>query len=115
MYYVIELWRARQAWLDLPAVDRRTFLSTMGGELQDLTAAGIQPVGMGTTEPLIEDAPWTFFAVWQASGPDEVKRFAESVNPQLDTYFEQIRLTGALTDPGALADAMANLTADAPA
>ncbi|MGV9933729.1 DUF6616 family protein [Streptomyces olivaceoviridis] len=40
MYLVIELWKAKPAWLALPLNERHAFLSGMGDQLTDLREAG---------------------------------------------------------------------------
>lgn len=109
MYYVIELWRPRKTWHDLPHEQRTAFLAGMSADLDAFTAAGIQPVAMGTTEPLIEESPWAFYAVWQAATREAVEDFAANDNPELDGYFELVRISGAGSDPAGLAHAMTAL------
>ncbi|MGW6791911.1 DUF6616 family protein [Streptomyces chartreusis] len=103
------MWRLRQAWLDLSRERRNAFLSGMGADLEAFTAAGITPVAMGETELLLEGAPWTFWAVWQAPPADAVRTFGGADDPHLISYFEQVRITGSTTDPPSLARAMADL------
>lgn len=109
MYTIIELWRPRRTWLDLPREQRTAFLSGMNADLDAFIEAGITPLAMGGTEPLLEETPWTFWAVWQAPDADAVHAFGSADDPALLTYFEQIRITGTMTDPAALARAMADL------
>lgn len=109
MYTIIELWRPRHTWLDLPHEQRNAFLSGMSTDLEAFTAAGITPLAMGESELLLECTPWTFWAVWQAPDADAVRAFGAADAPELLTYFEQIRITGSMTDPTSLARAMADL------
>ncbi|MEG8279877.1 DUF6616 family protein [Streptomyces sp. AHA2] len=109
MYYVIELWRPRQAWRDLTAEQRTAFLSGMDATLESLTAVGVRPVAMGRAEPLLEESPWAFYTVWRSPTRHDARRLTTADDPQMDGYFELVRISGADEGPAALAHAMTAL------
>ncbi|MBC2904700.1 DUF6616 family protein [Streptomyces cupreus] len=50
MYLVVEVWKAKQAWLVLPRKERHAFLNDMGDQLAGLKEAGIELIGNGDVD-----------------------------------------------------------------
>ena len=75
MYFHIERWTARSAWLALPLRDRIDYLDRMGPEIQRLREAGVRLVGMVLKDTSTPDEGLYYLAAWaMPEGPSQVQR-----------------------------------------
>lgn len=101
MKVFIELWRARESWVELSPEQRGEWMQSVGPSIQTMLGAGVAYVGGGRTEAGDErcDTSHDYFAVWTV--PDEdVRRAFESAIEQSGwyDYFEQVNVTGESAD-----------------
>jgi hypothetical protein len=96
MKVFIELWRARDSWVDLSPEQRGEWMQNVGPSIQAMLGAGVSYVGGGRTESGgHRDSSYDFFAVWTVPDEELRKQF-ESTIEQSGWYdhFEQVNVTG---------------------
>jgi hypothetical protein len=96
MSVFIELWRARDSWIELSPEQRGEWMQSVGPSIQAMLEAGVVYVGGGRTEGGgHRDSSYDFFAVWTASDENVRKAFEGTVESSgWYDYFEQVNVTG---------------------
>ncbi len=112
MQLYVELWNAKQAWLDLSTEERQSYFDKVGSEINTLTKEGIEIVGFALNkEDTSHRSDHRYLAVWKMPTPGHVKMLEDSVSEAgWYEYFDQVNAGGELiSPPDALGD-MVNLT-----
>lgn len=96
MNVFIELWRARDSWIELSPEQRGEWMQNIGPSIQAMLEAGVAYVGGGRTEGGgHRDSSYDFFAVWTVPDEDVRKAFESTVEASgWYDYFEQVNVTG---------------------
>ena len=104
MHLYIELFKPKDAWLQLSAEDRAQYLQTAGSTMQGAVAAGAELVGVGAADSeTSHDAGYDFYAVWKLPSPDVVELFEKGIeDDDWYSYFEQTNASGELVEFEAL-------------
>ncbi len=101
MITYIELWSAKQAWLDLPNEDRQNYMTALGPAIQQLIDNGVQIVSWGTNDPSVSNrADYDYFAVWTFPDTASAQQFEAMVTGAgWHNYFTQVNAMGNATSP----------------
>lgn len=101
----IGLYRYRQAWTDLPAAERESFVNRIAGAIGDLQSRGVEVLGFGANDPEIDcRAPYDFLGAYRVPDPGTRRLIEAGIAASgWYGYFDQINIGGtALTPLGAL-------------
>jgi hypothetical protein len=79
MYYHVERWAARPAWLALSLQDRIDFLDRMGPSLQALFRSGARLVGAVLNDDPVSSSTVRYVAVWAMPNGREQVRLLEQI------------------------------------
>ncbi len=111
MQLYVELWNAKQPWLDLSPEERQSYFDKVGSEIKKLTDAGIEVVGFAINdEDTSHRSNHRYVAVWKMPSPDHVKMLEDSVSQAgWYKYFEQVNASGKLISPPEALEDMINL------
>ena len=101
MITYIELWKAKQAWLDLPKEERGAYMTGLGPAIQQLVDSGVQIISWGTNEAAtFSRVDYDYFAVWAFPNMEAAQHFEKIVQ---DTgwynYFDQVNAMGSAGTP----------------
>ncbi|MDQ6608825.1 MAG: hypothetical protein M3Y85_03290 [Bacteroidota bacterium] len=101
MITYIELWKAKQAWIDLSKEERGNYLAALGPAIQQLMESGVQIVSWGANEDsTFSKADYDYFAVWTFSDAATVQSFETMVEGAgWYNYFDQVNIMGTATSP----------------
>jgi hypothetical protein len=104
MHVYIELFKAKDAWLELTAEERAAYMQKAGSTMQGALDAGAELVGVGAANPeTSHDAGYDFYAVWRLPNPDVVQMFEKGIeDDDWYAYFEQLNASGELMEFDAL-------------
>jgi hypothetical protein len=104
MHLYIELFNAKDAWLQLSTEERAEYMQNAGSTMQGALDAGAEIVGVGAANPTTShDAGYDFYAVWKLPSPDVVQMFEKGIeDDDWYTYFDQINSSGELVEFGGL-------------
>lgn len=96
MKLFLEMWKPRQAWLDLSTEERQEYISSIGPGMGELLGAGIELLGIGTIDVDTDQrANYDYWAVWQIPSDELVPKFENEVREaRFYDYFEQINARG---------------------
>jgi len=96
MYYTIELWTPRQAWLDLSTEERQSYIESIGPTLQKHAEMGITMRAMVTNDADTDRrAPYTYFSVVESPDEASAKTFEADVRAAgWYDYFDQANVRG---------------------
>jgi len=97
----IELYKYRQAWLDMDAVGREQVAATVRGAMRDLGAAGVEVVGWGFNDLETDHrAPFDFFCVYKVPSFEFQRGFDQSISQSgWHELFEQVAASGMIESP----------------
>lgn len=101
MITYIELWQAKQSWVNLSMEDRSNYLTALGPAIQQLLTDGVQILSWGINDgSTFHRADFDYFAVW--SFPDE--KAAVNFEKMVEAagwynYFDQVNARGATGTP----------------
>ena len=111
MITYIEVWNAKEAWLDLSKDERSHYMAALGPAIQQLMASGVSIISWGANEAqTFERASYDFFAVWSFPGIESVKAFEQMVEGAgWYQYFEQVNLAGKTGGPQEVIEKLINL------
>ena len=109
MHLYVELWKARPAWLAMPAEERAAWVAALGPVMSDLVRAGVELVGFAVTDAdAPHDADYPYVAVWRMPTRELVHDFESAVEATgWHRYFEQVNVRGELLPPAQVLDHMA--------
>lgn len=97
MYLYVELWKARQAWLDLSAEERKSWLDNLLAGLQEHLQSGtVEPIGfVRNDDDTPRSAGYDFFAVWKMQDNQAARKFEGFIEGAgWHKYFEQVNAGG---------------------
>ncbi|MGM0531873.1 MAG: DUF6616 family protein [Bacteroidota bacterium] len=111
MQLYVELWNAKQPWLDLSQEERQFYFDKVGEEIGKLTEAGIEIIGFAlNNEDTSHRSNHRYLAVWKMPSPDHVKMLEDSVSQAgWYEYFDQLNAGGDLISPPEALGDMINL------
>jgi hypothetical protein len=100
VHLYIELFKAKDAWLQLSPEQRGAYVQQVGSTMQGVLDAGAELVGGGAAEPSTSHhAGYDFFAVWKLPDADVVRAFEDGIErDNWYDYFEQVNASGELAD-----------------
>jgi len=101
MKVFIELWKAKDAWKNLPLPDRQEYVAQIGPVIEDLMTKGLEIDAWGLNEDETEyKAEYDFFAVSKLPSEELLKEFQSILEAAgWYNYFEQVNLSGSLMSP----------------
>jgi hypothetical protein len=101
MITYIELWKAKQAWMDLSKEDRGNYMNALGPAIQQLLENGAQIVSWGANDnATFSKADYDFFAVWTFPNSESAQGFEKLVEGAgWYNYFDQVNLMGTAGGP----------------
>jgi hypothetical protein len=101
MITYIELWKAKQAWIDLSKEERGNYIAALGPAIQQLLDNGVQIVSWGTNETAtLSKVDYDYFAVWTFPEMEAAQNFEKMVEGAgWYTYFDQVNAMGTATSP----------------
>lgn len=96
MITYIELWKAKQSWLDLSKEERGNYMTALGPAIQQLVESGVQIVSWGTNDAsTFSKADYDYFAVWTFPHTEAAQNFEKLVEGAgWYQYFDQVNLMG---------------------
>jgi hypothetical protein len=105
MHFYIELFKAKDASLELSPEQRGAYVQQVGSSMQGVLDAGAELVGSGAADPgTSHRAGFDFFAVWRLPDADVVQAFEQGIErDNWYDYFEQVNASGELVDFASLA------------
>ena len=111
MITYVELWRAKQAWIDLPVNERSDYMNGLGPAIQQLLDNGVQILSWGSNESsTFNRIDFDYFAVWSFPGVEAAHEFEQMVvGAGWYNYFDQVNAMGATSSPQAVIEAMIKL------
>jgi hypothetical protein len=111
MHLYMELFKAKDAWLELSPEQRGAYVQQVGSSVQAVIDAGAELVGSGATDPgTSQHAGFDFFAVWKLPDADVVREFEVGIErDHWYDYFEQVNASGELVDFASLAQRVMEL------
>jgi hypothetical protein len=111
MHLYIELFKAKDAWLELNPEQRGAYVQQVGSSMQGVLDAGAELVGSGAADPATSHrAGFDFFAVWTLPDTDVVREFEKGIErDNWYDYFEQVNASGELVDFASLAQQVMEL------
>lgn len=101
MITYIELWKAKQTWLDLSKEERSNYLTALGPAIQQLLENGVQIVSWGTNaSSTFSRVDYDYFAVWTFPNTEAAQRFEKLVEGAgWYNYFDQVNAMGNAVSP----------------
>ncbi len=96
MKIFIELWKAKNTWLQLSRKDRESFVSRIGPEIAGLISKGIivDSWGMNDDSSLYK-ADYDFFAITKLPSAELLEEFQQVIEKSgWYNYFDQVNVTG---------------------
>jgi len=101
MITYIELWKAKQAWLDMNTEERANYMAALGPAIQQLMENGVQIVSWGTNEAgTFKKVDYDYFAVWTFPTTEAAQQFEVMVEGAgWYNYFDQVNAMGNTSTP----------------
>ena len=101
MITYIELWKAKQSWLNLSKEERGNYMTALGPAIQQLVEHGVQIVSWGTNDPsTLNRSDYDYFAVWTFPNSDIAQSFEKTVEGAgWYNYFDQVNVMGSAGSP----------------
>lgn len=96
MYYTVEIWTPKQAWLDLSEEARGAYVASIGPTMQKHAEMGITIRAMGTNDADTDSrAPYQYFSIVEAPNEAAAKTFEADVRAAgWYDYFDQVNVRG---------------------
>ncbi|MDX1493387.1 MAG: DUF6616 family protein, partial [Longimicrobiales bacterium] len=97
MYYTIELWSPKQAWLDLSKEEREAYVGSIMPVIQKHLDMGITTRAMAANDADTDQrAPYQYFSIIEAPDEAAAKTFEADVRAAgWYDYFDQVNVRGA--------------------
>lgn len=104
MITYIELWKAKQDWLDLSQEERGNYMTALGPAIQQLTENGVQILSWGKNEAsTFARGDYDYFAVWSFPNQESAGQFEKMVEGAgWYNYFDQVNVMGNTDSPQAV-------------
>lgn len=111
MQTYIELFKAKDAWLQLSAAQRAEYMQQVGSSMQAVLGGGGELVAVGSTDAATRHhVGYDFFAIWQLPDSDAVRVFEKGIEADdWYDYFEQVNASGKVGDFGSVAQTLIDL------
>lgn len=92
----IELWKAKQAWLDLSMKERGEYMEQVGPAIQELLDKGIEIISWGTVDADTHNKiDYDFFGIWRVPSVALAREFEAIVDGAgWYNYFDQVNAMG---------------------
>ncbi len=110
MITYIELWKAKQAWIDLSKAERGDYMNALGPAIQHLLDSGVQIVSWGSNDAAtFSKADYDYFAVWTFPTIEAAHEFEKMVEGAgWYNYFTQVNAMGTAASPQHIIETMIN-------
>src|SRR2546425_4237095 len=101
MITYVELWKAKQTWINLSKSDRGDYMNALGPAIQHLLDNGVQIVSWGSNNSsTFSKADYDYFAVWTFPNIETAQDFEKMVeNAGWYNYFDQVNAMGTASSP----------------
>ncbi|GAB4091179.1 DUF6616 family protein [Flaviaesturariibacter terrae] len=101
MITYVELWKAKQAWLDLSQEERGNYMNALGPAIQQLLESGVQILSWGRNEAAtFNRGDYDYFAVWTFPNAEAAQGFEKMVEGAgWYNYFDQVNVMGTAGTP----------------
>lgn len=101
MKIFIELWKAKDAWKNMPLSERQNYVAQIGPVMQDLISKGVVIEAWGLNEDKSKyNAGYDFFAVTKFPTPELLHEFEAIVEGAgWYNYFDQVNISGSVMSP----------------
>lgn len=101
MKIFIELWKAKDAWKNLPVADRQNYMAQIGPVMEDLIKKGVVIEAWGINEDITPYvAEYDFFAVTKLPSQELLDEFEAIVEGAgWYNYFDQVNVSGSAMTP----------------
>jgi hypothetical protein len=101
MITYIELWKAKQAWLDLSTQGRADYMTALGPAIQSLLEGGATIISWGVNDAsTYSRAAYDFFGVWTFPSVEAAQQFEQMVEGAgWYQYFDQVNAMGSTSEP----------------
>lgn len=101
MITYIELWKAKETWLNLSKDERGDYMNAVGPAIQHLLDNGVQIVSWGSNESsTFSKADYDYFAVWTFPNIETAQEFEKTVEGAgWYNYFDQVNAMGTTASP----------------
>lgn len=101
MITYLELWKAKDEWLNLSKEERGNYMNALGPAIQQLMENGVQIVSWGENDKAtFSKADYDYFAVWTFPNAEAAKSFEQMVQGAgWYNYFEQVNIMGTAGSP----------------
>lgn len=101
MKIFLELWKAKDAWKNLPVAERQDYVAQIGPVMEDLIKKGVVIEAWGINEDSTPyAADYEFFAVTKLPSQELLDEFEAIVDEAgWYNYFEQINVSGSAMSP----------------
>ena len=99
MITYIELWKAKDAWINLSTEERANYATALGPAIPSLLDNGVQIISWGRNDTAtFSRADYDFFAVWSFPSVASAQDFEKMVEGAgWYNYFEQVNAMGNTT------------------
>ncbi|TSD64048.1 hypothetical protein FFF34_015965 [Inquilinus sp. KBS0705] len=111
MKFYIEIWKAKQAWLDLSIEQRGAYMAQLGPSIQQLAEQGVEIITWADNDAdTFKRVDYDFFAIWKFPTDGLAKAFEDLVNGAgWYNYFDQLNIKGNAGGPEEIIGKMINL------
>lgn len=101
MITYIELWKAKQSWIDLSKEERANYMNGLGPAIQQLLDNGVQIISWGAADTsTVKRVDYDYFAVWTFPNEQSTKDFENLVESAgWHSYFDQVNAMGKASSP----------------
>ena len=111
MITYIELWQAKQAWINLSPEERKTYVDALQPVIGQLMESGVQILSWGINDAsTFRRVEYDYFAVWSFPDEQSAVKFEKLVeSADWYTYFEQVNSRGSSVSPQDVMEHMISL------
>ncbi len=101
MILYVELWNARQTWLDMSEQERAAYMKEVEPAIEETTTWGLELVGWSiVNQKGGHDAGYRYISVWKIPDEETVHKLEATVEQAgWHRYFEQVNAWGSLAGP----------------
>ncbi len=101
MITYIELWKAKEGWINLSKEARADYMAALGPAIQQLLESGVAIVSWGSNEQAtLAKVDYDYFAVWTFPNGAAARQFELMVESAgWYNYFDQVNAMGAASTP----------------
>jgi hypothetical protein len=101
MYLFVELWKPKQAWLDLSTAERAAYFEPLGPVIGGLVEQGLDIIGWSINDAVTDmRGDYTYIGAYRMPNLEFAETFEKTVRSVgWYDYFEQINARGPLMAP----------------